>query len=270
MYIKNEKHRRVIQEEYRVLKMEVFMNSISNKKGLTANALKIIAIIAMTLDHIAAKFISPDILIYQLFRAIGRLTIVIMCYMVVEGYHHTRDIKKYLVRMFLFAIISHVPFVFMNTGRVSLFFGKGNFQTSVMWPLFLGLVTLCIWNSNKVTYLQKVIFLVLICLLAIPGDWNMLAVIWIWGFDLYYEDKKMKMKFFGSVALAMALSITILYIVNDIQQWYKEIFHFGLLAAIPVLSRYNGKPGRAKSMKWFFYIYYPLHMVILGLLAYKL
>lgn len=246
------------------------MNSFSNETGLTANKLKIIAIIAMTLDHIAAKFISPEMIIYQLFRAIGRLTIAIMCYMVVEGYHHTRDIKKYLMRMFLFAIISHVPFVFMNTGKVSLFFEEGVFQTSVMWPLFLGLVILCIWNSNRFTYTQKSISLILICLLAIPGDWNMLAVIWIWGFDLHYGDRKMKMKFFGSVALAMSLSITILYIVNGIQPWYREIFHFGLLAAIPILSRYNGKPGRARGMKWFFYIYYPLHMVILGILAYKL
>lgn len=246
------------------------MNSIINEKGLNVNALKMIAIIAMTLDHIAAKLMSPEMLTYQLFRTIGRLTIVIMCYMVVEGYHHTRDIKKYLARMFLFALISHLPFVFMNTGKVSLFFQEGVFQTSVMWPLFLGLATLHIWNDHSFTKSYKVILLILLCLLAVPGDWNILAVLWIWGFDYYYEDKKMQMTYFGTMALAIPFLITIFYIANNIEPWYKEIFHFGLLAAIPILSKYNGKAGKSKSMKWLYYIYYPLHMVILGIIAYKL
>jgi len=125
------------------------MNDISHKQGLTTNDLKAIAIVAMTMDHVAMAFIPSNTVIYQLFRVVGRLTIVIMCYMIVEGYNHTHNMKKYLARMFMFAIVSHVPYVFFHTGKISLFFGENRFQTSVMWPLFLGLVSLCIWNNDK-------------------------------------------------------------------------------------------------------------------------
>ena len=141
------------------------MNCILNNQGLTTNALKIIAIIAMTMDHIAIEFMPPSTVKYQLLRIVGKFTIVIMCYMVVEGYKHTHNIKKYLTRMFVFSIVSHIPFVFFSTGRISLLWNNNKFQTSVIWSLFLGLVLLCIWNNDSLKKLYKVILLIFICIL---------------------------------------------------------------------------------------------------------
>lgn len=239
------------------------MDCISSKIGLTTNLLKIIAILAMTMDHIAIEFIMPNSVIYQLFRVIGRLTIVIMCYMVAEGYYHTHNIKKYLTRLFIFAIVSHVPFVFFNTGKISLFFGENKFQTSVMWSLFLGLVSLCIWNNKSLKKLYKIILLILICILVMPGDWNIFSVLLILGFGIFYENRKMQIIILG----VLSMFIVILSVIMN-HPWYKEIFLFGLLFTIPILLKYNGCLGKCKHIKWIFYVYYPLHMVILGIIAY--
>jgi len=244
------------------------MNDISHKQGLTTNDLKSIAIVAMTMDHVAMAFIPSNTVIYQLFRVVGRLTIVIMCYMIVEGYNHTHNMKKYLARMFMFAIVSHVPYVFFHTGKISLFFGENRFQTSVMWPLFLGLVLLCIWNNDKFKKPYKIILLILMCVLAMPGDWSIFAVLWIWGFGIFYGNRKKQMIFYGVLAMFTALVSAIMWGMSETNLWYKEIFQFGLLCAIPVLLKYNGKLGKCKHTKWIFYIYYPIHMIILGIIVY--
>ncbi|NFF82380.1 hypothetical protein FDA09_15515 [Clostridium botulinum] len=105
-----------------------------------------------------------------MFRVVRRLTIAIMCYMVVKGYNQTENIKKYLARMFIFALISYVPYVFFHTGKISLFFGENQIQTSAMWPLFLGLVAVCILDSHKIKKPLKIILLIFTCLLSMPGD----------------------------------------------------------------------------------------------------
>lgn len=239
------------------------MNCISSKQGLTTNALKIIAILAMTMDHIAIGFITPNTLNYQLFRMVGKLTIVIMCYMIVEGYKHTRNIKKYLMRLFIFAVVSHVPFVFLNTGKISLLWDGNKFQTSVIWTLFLGLVSLYIWDDDRLKKPYKVILSIIICVLAMVGDWNIFAVLLILGFSIFYGNRKMQMIFLG----VLAMFIVFLGIIST-EVWYNEIYNLGLLLNIPILMIYNGKLGECKHMKWIFYIYYPLHMIILGIIEY--
>jgi hypothetical protein len=244
------------------------MSNLSDKQGLTTNTLKIIAIIAMTIDHVAMAFLPSNMIICQLLRVVGRLTIPIMCYMVVEGYNHTHNIKKYGARMFVFAIVSHIPYVFFHTGKISLFFGDNRFQTSVMWPLFLGLVSLCIWDNHKFKKPYNIILLIFMCVLAMPGDWSIFAVLFIWGFGIFYGNRKKQMIFYGSLAIFMALISALMWSVSDIYPWYKEIFQLGLLCAIPILLKYNGKLGKCKHLKWIFYIYYPLHMIILGIIVY--
>lgn len=239
------------------------MDCISSENGLNANALKIIAILAMTMDHIAIGFIEPNTLNYQLFRMVGKLTIVIMCYMIVEGYKHTHNIKKYLTRLFIFAIISHVPFVFLNTGKISLLWNGNNFQTSVIWTLFLGLASLYIWNYDRLKKPYKIILSIIICALSMVGDWNIFAILLIWGFSIFYENRKIQMIFLG----VLAMWIVLVSIMTS-EYWYNQIYNLGLLLNIPILLIYNGKLGKSKHLKWLFYIYYPLHMVVLGIMKY--
>ena len=135
------------------------------KKRLNSNIIKIIAIIAMTIDHISwllfpgySKELLPII-----FHILGRTSCPIMCYFIAEGFYHTKNIKKYTGRLFLFALISHIPYMLMFNEYVNwkslLPFYRGNLlnQTSVMWSLAWGLVMLRIANSTKINNTFKIL-----------------------------------------------------------------------------------------------------------------
>ncbi len=113
---------------------------------LNANALKLIAVAAMTIDHIAWVLYPsyPRAWLPLLMHLIGRVTCPIMCYFIAEGFHHTRNIHKYTARLFLFALISHFCYAFFSPSfeswRSFIPFQGGSVlnQTSVMWSLAWG------------------------------------------------------------------------------------------------------------------------------------
>ena len=80
------------------------------KKGLSGNALKYIALAAMTLDHVALAFFGGVAAAYIPMRIVGKLTMPIMCCMLAEGYRYTKSLPKYYLRLFVFAVISIVPY----------------------------------------------------------------------------------------------------------------------------------------------------------------
>jgi len=120
--------------------MEKIMFSEQNKKtGLTSNAIKIIAIIAMTIDHIAWAFFphySLDLIILSM-KIIGRLTAPIMMFFIAEGYYHTKNIKKYIFRLFIFAIISHFAYAIAFCKDFIPFKETYFDQTSVIWAFMI-------------------------------------------------------------------------------------------------------------------------------------
>ena len=145
-------------------------------KVLNSNILKIIAIVAMTLDHVAWLIYPgyPIKAVPIILHIIGRLTCPIMCYFIAEGYHHTKNINKYTIRLFVFAIISHFAYVFASNSFVDwksfipFYYGNVLNQTSVMWPLAWGLVMLRIAYSDKIKSYLKTVLIVLICLVCFP------------------------------------------------------------------------------------------------------
>ena len=88
------------------------MQGISEiQKDLSSYTLKNLAIFAMFFDHIFAVFMPQDSLEGVTLRIVGRIAAPIMCYMIAEGYHYTSNLKKYIVRLALFAAVSHFPYV---------------------------------------------------------------------------------------------------------------------------------------------------------------
>lgn len=132
---------------------------MEQRKGLNSNAIKLIAILAMTIDHIAwAAFPGyPRAALPLAMHLIGRITCPVMCYFIAEGYHYTRDVNKYTARLFAFAVISHFAYIFASNDfsgwRSFIPFSGGNVlnQTSVMWSLAWGLVMLRAANSDKLS-----------------------------------------------------------------------------------------------------------------------
>ena len=140
-------------------------------KKLNSNYLKLIAIIAMTIDHVADLLYPgmPPSIISNLFHIIGRLTAPIMFFFICEGFYHTKDIKKYIKRLFIFAIISHFAYCFAF-GINFIPFATGNIfnQTSIMWTLAWSVVALYIvYGKNKLKEYQKWLLIILLNLIMI-------------------------------------------------------------------------------------------------------
>ena len=155
------------------------MQGISEiQKDLSSYTLKNLAIFAMFFDHIFAVFVPQDSLEGVALRIAGRIAAPIMCYMIAEGYHYTSNLKKYIVRLALFAAVSHFPYVW--------YFGLPWWQaTSVIWGLALGLVALAAAKREDWSHPLKVFIVLICCLLAVPADWNYVAVLWILFFGLF-------------------------------------------------------------------------------------
>ena len=117
--------------------------SITQRRSLDSNAIKLIAILAMTVDHIAwAVFPGyPRAALPLLMHLIGRITCPIMCYFIAEGFHYTHDVRKYTARLFLFALFSHFCYLYASNDFVDwhsfipFYYGSLLNQTSVMWSL---------------------------------------------------------------------------------------------------------------------------------------
>lgn len=244
----------------------------SNNDGMSAYVLKMIAILAMLIDHIAWAFVPIGSVLGQVMHLIGRLTAPIMCFFIAEGYYHTSNLKKYALRLGIFALISHIPFYYFMKGQLPITFDNGiqfKLQTSVIYTLFLGLISLMVWNNEKLSETVKRILIIIICVMAIPGDWSFIGVLWIFFFGINRSDFKKQIQSFCIIALPIVVSPLIMLISHN-SNWYYQIFQIGILLAIPLLAKYNGKPGGNKNSKWLFYIFYPLHLLIIGLIKYGL
>lgn len=233
------------------------------EKKLNANHLKMIAIIAMTVDH-AADLIFPGCPGHPIalgLHIIGRLTAPIMWFFVCEGFFYTKNLPKYLARMGLFAVISHFAYCFAF-GISFVPFSGGIFnQTSVMWPLFWAVVALWIINSAAMLReWQKWLLVMLINLITFPADWSCIAVMAI--VSMYSHRGNQEKQFVWMLFWVAVYGAVSFFFVNKSY----AVAQLGVVLVYPLLRRYNGKKGSAVWMKWFFYWYYPGHLLIVGLI----
>lgn len=243
--------------------------------------LKLIAIITMLIDHIGAVFIPGNSQLYLLMRIIGRLAFPIFAFLIVEGFFHTSDIKKYLTRLGIFALISEIPFDlafysgwFSNSGGnirsdlKGMFRDPALFETvagrflehqNIFFTLFLGLLIIYLMSlvENKfkkevlISNLLDALLTIAFCAIALflRTDYSIAGVLLIVAFYLFRGSK--------------ALMVLSLLIVNG-ALFQGSIQIFAVLAGI-LIAFYNGKKG--KSIKYFFYVFYPAHLIILFLIS---
>ena len=204
-------------------------------KGINTFTLKWIAIISMLIDHIGLVLFPEE----QIFRIIGRLAFPIFAYTLTEGFLHTGNIKKYLIRLGIFAVISEVPY--------DLLFGEGIIDWSmqnVFLTLFLGLSMIVLITRITTVYIQVLTVIMIGIISEILGaDYGTIGILTIWLF-YYLRDKK----------IAKYTAVSLLMLTTQGVQM------FAALALIPI-GLHNGKRG--PKMKYIFYIIYPLHLLIL-------
>lgn len=208
---------------------------------MTGFQLKLLAMLAMTADHIGAVFF-PEI---PLLRWIGRLAMPVLCFFIGEGLRHTRSPRRYLLRLTGFALLSELPFDLTFYGGIE--WGHQN----VYFTLALGLLALWAIQSRG----MEGWLLALTAALAaelLGCDYGMYGVLLILLLDRFHRARSEQLA--GAALLNLAF--------------------FGLqtqtlsLIALPLLWLYNGKRGR--DDRRLSYLYYPAHLCVLGILRFVL
>lgn len=224
---------------------------------MSRNTLKYIAAAAMLIDHISAFFIPVSTPVGCLMRVIGRLTAPIMCYFVAEGFIHTSSKTKYGTRLFIFAVISQLPYSLANSSNA--------FRFNMIFTLFIGFLILYVYEEIKTEPTKSAIILLLFAV-AFFSEWSIIAPLWILSFYILRNNKKNSVLSFLLITAIHILLNTVFAIISN-QNWYSQLWQAGLLLFIPVIFIYNGKKGDNSAFsKWFFYIFYPLHLFIIAII----
>lgn len=130
---------------------------------------------------------------FLILHTFGRIVAPIFCFFIAEGAYYMHNRKKYLLRLFVFAIISHFAYCFAF-GINFIPFSTGTFfnQTSIMWSLALGLTGIMIQDS-KIKNIWKTIITLLLCVLGFPSDWSSIAVMIVIYNYVYRNNFKKQM-----------------------------------------------------------------------------
>lgn len=216
---------------------------------MTSFALKMIAIISMFADHLSYYLYHNYV---SVLNYIGRLAFPIFAFQISEGYTHTHNLKKYFSRLFIFALISQIPFMLF----IKTFIGI-DFQLNIFFTLFLGL--LCILIYDKCPYkLLALLPIAGICYLGylIKVDYSYWGILLIFLFYVFKDHKIL-------MAISFLFMCVLKYGLLIAQRGYNSIYVLlgisTFLAIIPILL-YNGKLG--PKTKKLLYIFYPGHLLL--------
>ena len=227
------------------------------RKKLTSFDLKIIAILAMTINHIG--FIFKDIynpLWWQIiYLTIGKITFPIMAYLLNIGFQKTKSKKRYILRLGIYALISIIPYHYtIGTNTDATIYPLNN----ILFTLMIGLLLITILDKLKPSKMMQVLFLIIASSITFNSDWNIIGVLIIYFF---YKDSKVESK--TLIIIAATTSIINFVATLDITSFT----YLGIILSIPILKNTNNERGYSNNLiKHGFYIYYPLHLSILYIL----
>lgn len=236
--------------------------------NISALTLHILAMVFMLFDHLWATFIPGN----QWLTCVGRLAFPIFAFLIVEGYFYTSSLRRYMLRLFLLALISEIPFNLMYSSSLAY-----PYHQNVIWTLLLGLGFI---HLNELTALKGKMWLRILvgCITVIVGfftglltmvDYYGVGVVTILTF--YFLRKRRWWCLLGQIVVLYYLNVEIL------SGFYFEVTVMGntirivqqglaLFALIPIWM-YRGRKGHnSKLFQYACYGFYPIHMLILYLI----
>lgn len=227
---------------------------------LNRDVIKYIAMTAMLLNHIANIFLVPGTLWYEVLVDIGYFTAITMCYFLVEGFRYTHSRKQYALRLFGFGVVSQVPFSMAFAQNGILEFQDFN----MMFTLFLCFCILLCIETIRNRFLRGVL-IVLLIFGSLFCDWALLAPVFTLLFAWAGGNRTRQKAAFGAAALLYGGMAGL----GSGQVWEAVGCAVPILvSAFVILYLYNGRrAARGRTFyKWFFYAFYPAHLLVLGLL----
>ncbi len=245
------------------------MISESFKKKWNGNQLKLVAVISMLVDHIALLMIGYGILprlsvgmasyqswylAYVAMRSFGRMAFPIYAYLLVEGYTHTRNWKRYALRLGIFAILSEIPFDLIAAGQM-VTWQKQNVFFTLLLGLFMMKALDRVRCSGRIGMRSEAVSVLQFGLIGaacaaawiIKSDYDYIGILLIAVFYWFRGDQN-KQCLCGFVWYAWAF-----------QKWY---YICSILMAFLILYSYNGRRGSSR-WKYGYYMFYPVHMLVL-------
>jgi len=223
--------------------------------SLNRTQIKYIVVVAMLIDHIAWAFVPTASIAGQMMHFIGRLTGPTMAYFLYEGYIHTRSQRKYALRLAVFSLISWPSYCLLEYGKWPMPY------FSVIFTLFVGFLAVLIWDKAPLPTSGKLLLIACLCLITETSDWAFFDVLCPLGLFVFRENRRRQWICFFGIAAVHVMSALLLSGAG----WQRQIFQIGvLLAPLMLIYLYNGESGEENPFdKWFFYIFYPAHQLIL-------
>lgn len=220
---------------------------------MSSFSLRLIALVLMCVDH-AGLALFPSV---GAFRCAGRLAFPIFCFLLVQGYGHTRDVRAYGRRLLLAAILSEIPFDLLIFGRVAC-----GAEQNALFALLLGLLALTVVQVLGASPLPSAfgVSLLMLAAMAARVSYGWLGIALCLCFNL--TGKLRRTLASGAVLLIYTLSL----LLSGVALSWVETSLCALLA-LPLLLLYNGKRGpRSPLLTFLFYAAYPLHLLALAAL----
>lgn len=234
----------------------------------TSMSLHIMGMLFMLCDHLWGTIVPGN----DWLTCIGRLTFPIFAFLIVEGYFHTKNLKKYVGRLFIFAILSEIPFNLVMGSSIIY-----PFHQNVLWTFLIAIGLIYLNEKAKATgkmWLRILVGITTVFLGTILGlitmvDFYHAGVLTVLVF--YFFRERNIVSFVGQFICLAYINIEILS--GFAYEWniFGQTFYFtrqglALLALIPIWL-YRGKQGpHNKALQYFYYAFYPVHLLILGLL----
>lgn len=239
---------------------------------MTSCMLKVIAILLMLIDHVGAALL-PEVIIL---RMIGRLSFPIFAYLIVVGYSKTKSFSKYLRRVLIFAVVSQIPFslamgeqfsIHSFSDFVRFFIGSPYPHLNIFFTLAYGLLVIHKWDKNESKF-GKIVYAVAMGLTTeiFHTDYGIYGVAMILAFYVF-RDSKIKIIISQIFVYALFNASQILFYMYKFSVTTIELVWFNQalsLLALIFIFMYNDKKG--KDLKYFFYAFYPVHLLVIGLI----
>lgn len=220
---------------------------MSRFRGFTSFDLKIIAVISMIIDH-TGVILFPGV---DIFRIIGRIAFPIYCFLLVEGFFNTSSREAYVKRLCIFAVISEIPFDLSLYNEIF----KPERQ-NVFFTLAIGLYCLSLIDEmdeyEDTFYKCCVGFFAIIVTSKMQSDYSIYGIFMIFFF-YFFRENKIRCAFWQTFMNGIAMGGL---------QWAGVI-------SIILINMYNGRSG-SKKFKWLFYAIYPLHLLVLRYIKFKM
>jgi hypothetical protein len=220
--------------------------------------IKILACLLMFIDHIGWIFFPQIIFL----RLIGRLSFPLFAFLLTEGFRHTRNVEKYLMRLAIFACLSQPIYYY-----VELVQHQQTYNLNIFFALFLGLSAIYLYNSIG----NKNLGFIVILVISVISEWTSVdygfyGIFIIFFFWLYNVKKDPKSLIIAQVLVTL---VAIIYSVSHNLMFDKPINDWLFvkvyaLFSIPIVMFYNGQLG--PKLKYLFYVFYPAHLLILVLI----